>query len=295
MIKIVSGRSIPVGSTVALANLCNQLNARGHGCVFHGPDRWHLDKCRSALLSDFRPEGGDIVIAHGLRLRSAADLYDVNNPSVSGAGYGLLSVLKQDVFGYLRSRRRPETFRLLLSFSGSDPARTGRAAWSTFHKIHFSCEAQKDRASAGSSHFVCPDFLHDLKKPDRRPQKVAGVIGCVRPENALERSIEKALLDGMESVIVYGYLLDPVYFHSHVLPLAKRYPGRIRFAGFLDDPQKMYNSISDVYRCAAKPWSAVKRECALTDTRYLGPDAPGDEEAAGNDAIYAVWKRELEL
>ncbi len=295
MIKIVSVWSIPVGSTVALVNLCNQLNARGHGCVFFGPDRWHLDKCRSALLSDFQPEGGDVVIAHGLRLHSTADLYDVNNPDVSGPRNGLLSSLKGDVLGYLRSRKQPENIRLVTTFSGSGPPRTGRAVWSMFHKIHFSCEAQRGRAAAGSSHFICPDFLHDLEKPKGRPERVAGVIGCVRPENMLERSVERALLDGMESVILYGYLLDPVYFFSTIAPLKKKYPGRIRFAGFLDDPQRMYNSISDVYRCAAKPWSAVRRECSLTDTRYHGPDAAGEEESAGNDAIYSVWKKELGL
>jgi len=295
MIKIVSGQSIPVGSTVALANLCNQFNSREHECVFYGPDRWHRDKCRSAHLSDFHPEEGDIVIAHDIRLRSVSDLSDLGNRIASTRKGDLRSALLDGISGGFGRKKRPEAFRLVLSCRGDGPVCVGRTAWSMFHKIHFSCEAQVDRRASRHPHFVCPDFVHDLKKPVARPEKVAGVIGSVRPENRLEISIEKALQDGMETVIVYGYMLDPIYFHSKIAPLAKKYPGRIKFAGFVDDPQQMYYSVSDVYRCAARPWSTVKRECGLTATCYHGPDSSEAAEAPGNDSIYGVWKKELEL
>lgn len=294
MIKIVSGLSIPVGSTVALANLCNQFNFRGHECVFHGPDRWHMDKCRSAHISDFRPGEGDIVISHGIRLRSVSDLLDLENRIASTRRGDLRSALMDGISRSFGSKKKPEKFRLVLSCHGDGPVRIGRMALPMFHKIRFSCDAQKNRHAAGHPYFVCPDFVHDLKKPVRKPEKVAGVIGCVRPGNMLEISIERALQDGMEAVIVYGYMLDPKYFYSKIAPLTKKYPGRIKYAGFIDDPQKMYDSISDVYRCAGKPWSTVKRECDLTNTRYHGPEPP-KEETIGNDAIYGIWKRELGL
>jgi hypothetical protein len=295
MIKIVSGQSIPVGSTVALANLCNQFNARGHECIFFGPDRWHLDKCRSAPLSDFRPGNGDIVIAHGIRLRSVADLDDPGTLAGPSRDGGWRRALEDRIFNIAARRGKPDAFRLILTRSGDDPVRAGRPAFSLFHKIHFSCEAQRDPRASRHPHFVCPDFVRDLKKTVAGPERVAGVIESVRPENRLEISIEKALQDGMESVIVYGYLLDPVYFYSNIAPFAKKYPGRIRFAGFVDDPQKMYDSLSDVYRCAGKPWSTVKRECVLTGTRYHGPDSAETAESACNDSIYDVWKNELAL
>ncbi|MBI5575406.1 MAG: hypothetical protein HY896_03465 [Deltaproteobacteria bacterium] len=295
MIKIVSGQSIPVGSTVALANLCNQLNSRGHECVFYGPDRWHMDKCLSAPLSDFRPVNGDIVIAHGIRLHSASDLDDPAKLAGTSRGGGWRKELEDRIPGVLAGGTKPDAFRLILTRSGDDPVLTGRPRFSIFHKIHFSCESQRDRGASRFSHFVCPDFVRDLEKPAARPERVAGVIGTVRRENRLETSIEKALRDGMESVVLYGYMLDPVYFNSNIAPLSKTYPGRIKFAGFVDDPRKMYDSISDVYRCAARPWSPVKRECALTGTRYHGPDTAEADESASNDSIYEVWKKELDL
>ena len=75
MIKIVSGSSIPVGSTVALVNLCNQFNRRGYDCILYGPDRWHLDKCTAGTIADFSPEDGDVIIVHHIRLFSFRELY----------------------------------------------------------------------------------------------------------------------------------------------------------------------------------------------------------------------------
>ncbi|HQN20560.1 MAG TPA: hypothetical protein PKV86_15520, partial [Syntrophobacteraceae bacterium] len=67
MIKIVSGSSIPVGSTLALVTLCNQLNQGGRDCIFYGPDHWHLDQCRGARIDDFKLEPGDRIIIQGVR------------------------------------------------------------------------------------------------------------------------------------------------------------------------------------------------------------------------------------
>jgi hypothetical protein len=123
---------------------------------------------------------------------------------------------------------------------------------------------------------------------------VAGVIGSIRPENRTDRSIEKALQEGMETVVLYGYLFDPVYYYSRIEPLTRKYPGRIRFAGFIDNRQKLYDSVSDVYCHPRKSWSLVEKECRLTGTRYHGPSLPDAGDTMTKDQIAAVWKRELE-
>ena len=98
----------------------------------------------------------------------------------------------------------------------------------------------------------------------------------------------------MDTVIIYGYLLDPVYYYRKIEPLTQTYPGRIKYAGFIDDKQKMYDSLSDVYCTAAKPWNLVKRECRLTNTRYHGPD-PYTGQSMTDDQIFLVWKDQLGL
>ncbi|HUL00473.1 MAG TPA: hypothetical protein VLX29_06405, partial [Nitrospirota bacterium] len=144
-------------------------------------------------------------------------------------------------------------------------------------------------------HFVAPNFVEELSVSQQKPDRVAGIIGTIRKENSTALSIERAFQDGMEKVIVYGYLLDPIYYYQNVDPLTKKYPAKIKFAGFIDNKQLMYDSISDVYCSIRKPWSMVKRECLLTNTRYHGLDSSNKEKTMTNDEIYKVWMKELGL
>jgi hypothetical protein len=67
-IKIISGYSEKGGSTTAFINLTNELNKRGYNCTFYGPHKWHLSKCNSDLLSNFKFETDDRVICHYINL-----------------------------------------------------------------------------------------------------------------------------------------------------------------------------------------------------------------------------------
>ena len=62
MVKIVSGYTEKGGSTTAFINLTNFLNDNGIECVFYGPHEWHLNKCKSSLITDLKYEEEDIVI-----------------------------------------------------------------------------------------------------------------------------------------------------------------------------------------------------------------------------------------
>ena len=161
--------------------------------------------------------------------------------------------------------------------------------------IHYSCNALRTTGKIKRPGFVCPRFVNDLKGSEHKPHKVAGVIGSVRKENDTVVSIEKALSDGMEKVVIYGYLFDPTYFYDQIEPLAKKYPGKIKFAGFVDDQQYMYDSISHVYCSADKPWSRLKQECLATNTIYSGPETLSDNIMVTNDEILGMWAQALEL
>ena len=293
MIKIVSSSSVPAGSTVALVSLCNRLNASGYECRLFGPDHWHLDKCKSGKLAAFRPEKGDVVVVHDIGLHSVSDLNDLKATIKACRSNRWRDVLRRTARACFASAEKPDDFTLVLTCQGD-----GRSARQTnlslFHKIHCLSDAQQIPRKAKLPVFVCPNLVNDLKKSENKPAKVAGVVGTIRRENRLEQSIRRAFEDGMETVILYGYLADPIYYYNDVRPVAEQYPGKVKFAGFIDDKQKLYDSVSDVYGSAIKPWSAVKLESGLTGTRFHGPDSSG-EASMSNDRILDVWIKAVGL
>lgn len=293
MIKIISGHSYPVGSTVALVNFCNQLNSRGYACVFYGPDNWHTDKCKSGTLTEFKPENGDIVIVHNIGLLSFSDLYISNSITLEATRNCLPRMLRSIVSG-LFSSTTLNNLKLFLTFPGNDQEAKLFLRYSLFRKIHFVSEAQRNFKKTKHPKFVCPDFLVDLKHSKHKPDRTAGIIGSIRKEKNIEAAIEKALHDGMETIILYGYLADPIYYYEKIVPLTRAHPGKIKFAGFMDDQQRMYDSVSDVYSSVSKPWSMTIRECIMTNTEYHGPEATISDSPT-NDQIFQVWKDELEL
>lgn len=294
MIKIVCGLSYPVGSTIALVNLCNQLNSRGHASILYGPDHWHLDKCVSGTLHDFRPEDGDVIILHGIEPLSINDLHSPDSTVSAATPNHIWRSLWCAVAEVLVPASTPANFQLVMSCREYDFNRKAAFRYSLFNKIHFSGSEQKLLHKTKRPTFTCPDFLANLVPSVCKPVNTAGIIGTISKADATKEAIEKALADGMDRVILYGYLADPIYFYANIVPLTKSHPGQIKFAGFMDEPQKMYDSVSDVYASVNRPWSKVRRECALTNTRYHGAKT-GPDENMTNEQIYQIWKSELGL
>lgn len=295
MIKIVSGISVPIGSTIALVRLCNEMNRRGHDCVLYGPDAWHLDQCRSGRISAFDPRPGDKVIVHHIPLFSTADIYGMEDKIEALRRETRLGALKNIVLRYLSRTKKDPDLMLILSCQERERFSLWRGRRALFDRIHYAHASQSDDRGVGRNAFVCPNFVAPLVPAAAKPEKTAGVVGTIRKENHTHEAVKAAFQDGMETVTLYGYLMDPLYYYQQLLPLVKKYPGRIKFAGCLDDPQRIYDSLSDVYRTVDRPWSSVRRECALTNTLYHGPDGNRDEPSMSNDQIYGVWKRELGL
>lgn len=294
MIKIITGSSVPVGATVALVSLCNRLNARGYECRLFGPDHWHLDKCKSGGLADFRPEKGDVVLVHDIGLHSVSDLSDLKATIKERQGSRWRQMLQKAMCGCFGGAKKPDDFQLVLTCQGDGRSSVQQSNLSLFHNIHSLSHTQQIPRKAKLPVFVCPNLADDVKPSESKPAKVAGVVGTIRRENRLELSIRKAFEEGMETVILYGYLADPIYYYNDIRPLAEQYPGKVKFAGFVDDKQKLYDSVSDVYCSALKPWSTVRLESKLTGTHFHGPDSP-PEEPMTNDRILSIWINALGL
>lgn len=294
MIKIISGYSHAAGSTFALVNLCNEFNSRGHVCTFYGPDNWHVDKCRSGSLDDFSVDTNDIVIVNDIPLLSIGDLSNLKE-IVDGSGKRqVLKTLGKLVLNLLPAKK-PNDYRLFLTRLSDSALPLSRVRLSLFQKIHFSSGVLRRYSRTRYPKFVSPSFCNDLKRTEHKPEKTAGIIGSIKRQNNIEKALEQALLDGMETVIIFGYMEDPIYFYEIIVPLTIKHRGRIKYAGFVDDKQKMYDTVSDVYSSANKPWSLVSQECAMTNTRYHAPEPASADGRMTNEQIFQIWKNELAL
>lgn len=297
MIKIISGCSYPAGDILALVNLCNEFNARGLACIFYGPDNWHVDKCKSGMLEEFSPETGDIIIVNDVPLWSPGELAHVNPLVKRNRRKQFLATLQEVSKKYLPARGS-SNYKLLLTVQGGKAHPSIFFRLSRFHKIHFTAPADnvlKRFFRMAYPTFVAPNFSNALNKSECKPVKIGGIIGSIKKSNNIVAAIEHAFLDGMEKVIIFGSVKDPQYYYGKIEPLMTKYRGQIKYAGFMDDRQRMYDAVSDVYSAINKPWSVVRHECAMTHTRFHAPGLSDTENRISNDQIFEIWKKELSL
>lgn len=264
MIKIISGISFPGGSTVANINLCNLFNAAGYRCVFYGPHKWHLDKCPSGMMSEAVLQKEDIVLVHNVRLGA--------RPNVSKY---LLTCHEES--GY--------------------PLRT--MDLSSLDLIHFVSNSQRDWQNVNHPNVVIPNVINHLKPAGRQNTGlcVAGVIGNIDPHKQTHLSIIRAAEAGCDKILLFGNIMDQIYFNQMILPLRDRFPGRVVLIGYVDYPQTIYDSVDVVYHSSKREtFNYIKAECQLTGTRYEGLDsAETDAELLSASEILERWKSCLEL
>jgi hypothetical protein len=297
MIKIVSGYSYASGSTLALVNLCNQFNARGYTCTMYGPDSWHFDKCKAGKLSDFSPEAGDIIIVNNVAGWPIGNLVNVGPLVKKNRRKQLLRTLRGFLIRFLPSIRSSD-YKLILTCQGEKALPSLLARISRFNKIHFASRTDniiRRFFQIFYPAFVAPNFVNDLHMIESRSARIAGVVGDVEKENRIEVAIEQALQDGMEVVIMFGAMKDPEYYYDKIVPLTRKYAGKIKYAGFIDDRQKMYATVSHVYSANPEPCGLVSQECAMTNTPFHTPELPNDNCRMTNDQIFEIWKHELAI
>ena len=294
MIKIISRYSHAAGSTLALVNLCNEFNSKGFACIFYGPDNWHVDKCKSGNLADFFPEAGDNIIVNDIPLSSIGDLSNLNALVEENGSTRLLRTLKKIVLRFLLPEQ-PRNYQLFLTCLNDESLSCSSARLALFQASHFASIHLRDYARTPCPKFISPSFCSNLHKTEQKPTNVAGIIGSIKKQNNIVEAVEQAVLDGMESVIIFGYMKDPAYYYNKIVPLTIKHRGKIKYAGFMDDRQKMYDAVSDVYIATNKPWSKVSYECIMTNTKLHAPEPMGAEGRMSNDQIFEIWKNGLSL
>lgn len=264
MIKIITGFSAQGGSTVAFINLTNALNEIGIETVLFGPHDWHIGKCRSERLMSrkLQTKVNDTLIFHFWQLQARPPVKKV-----------ILSCHEQNVFPLQNIN------------------------YKVFDKIHFVSETQRQYHKIDHPYFIIPNILDDLKFNPKPTEKVAGIIGSIDRNKQVHVSIQRALQDGFEKVLIFGKITDHQYWETEVLPLVDT--EKVKYYGFVDDKQAMYDKITDVYFSSimeCKPM--VVAECQLMGKNlHVLPDKNYMKQQFiyKKEDILELWKRELEI
>lgn len=261
-VKILTGYSERGGSTTALINLTNYFNKNGLDTTLYGPNKWHLDKCKSDLLQNLKLDKSDKVITH-----------------------------------YLQLKERPRVDRVLLTSHELNWFPVGKIPvhWDEVIFLH---EKHRNFHSDYTGEFrIIPNFRESLTKGQKKDgvENVCGVIGTIETRKQTHKSIERALNDGCDKVLLFGKIGEQDYFDKFVQPLLS--DGRVEIMGFSEDKQDMYNSIGKVYHSSMGEVAClVKDECYFTDTEFFGNEQTEHEVSEiSNEEILNLWKKALLL
>ena len=264
MIKIFTGWSNSGGSTTALINLCNLFNDNGYECIMYGPHTWHLDRCRGANLQTATTTKTDKIIYHFLDVR----------------------------------KTRPDVDKFVLTLHEKALYPLNQKPFHIFDKVHFLNKEQINWHGVYKdlSWFICGN-AHESLIPFKQPkQTVAGIIGNIDENKQVHISIERALKDDHKDIRIYGNNNDPQYWNNYVQPLLNKHSDIVKFIGYENDKQKVYDTLTDVYHSSlSENASLVYDECKLTEVTFHGNENIVNQALWHNDAILKLWVNQLEL
>jgi hypothetical protein len=261
-VKILTGFSERGGSTTALINLTNFFNENNIDCTLYGPHNWHLDKCKSDLISNLKLDPSDKVITHAVRPETRLPVDTV--------------VLASHEKWWFPVGKIPQHW----------------------DKVIFLHENHRDYHSDYHGDY---DIIPNLKEhltPNTKKENVdliAGVIGTIEDRKQTHKSIERALNDGCEKVYLFGKIGDENYYNDLVKDLLN--DPRVEMSGYQTDKQSMYDSIGRVYHSSKGEVAClVKDECYLTNTKFYGNEETDHEVSPlTNNEILEKWKQVLKI
>jgi hypothetical protein len=253
-IKIISGHSEKGGSTTAFINLTNELNKNDYDCTFYGPHSWHLSKCKSGLLNDLKLDTNDIIICHFINLPE-----------------------------------RPKVKKVIFSLHEKNLFEIAdiKPFWDEL--VFINEEQRQYHNRYNGTYSIIPNLkehLNLIEKPEL--DLVAGVIGTIDVNKQTHTSIQRAINDGCEKVLVFGSVSDDKYYEEMVKPL---FSDKVIYVGHTDNKQDMYNSIGRVYHSSISEVAClIKDECKTTNTKFFGNDATTPEVSSlTNNEVINKW------
>lgn len=256
-VKLISGWSNPGGSTIHHIKLTNLLNENGYDCTFYGPHDWHLDKCKSGKLDESVINGlknTDILISHFFP-------YKITGPKVH-----ILSCHESDIYPLKQIDH------------------------SHYTAIQFVSNRQKKYHSVNHPSVIIPPLVDKLlwKSPKTN---TAGVIGSIDPHKQTHISIQQALTDGYDKVMLFGNVTNKPYYEKFIVPLLSE---KVTIPKHCDDKEKMYANVDAVFHNSKfETYGLVEAECKLNGIPFFGPK--NDPEILDRAEILVRWHKLLSI
>ena len=253
-VKIASSWTHPGGSTVAHINLTNLLNDNGFDCTFYGPHDWHLDKCKSDKIERCLLGPADVLISHFIQIPEH------------------VRVKKHILYCHEKG---------IWPLKGISLAR--------YDEVVFVSNSQKEWQDIDRESVIIPPVVDKViwTDPDNN---VAGVIGSIDENKQTHKSIQRALADGYEKVILFGEITDMPYFNDYVSEFVNS--GKAILMGHEDERERLYGLVSEVYHSSLSETSGlVEAEWRLSGVPFNGKS--NAQHVLNKEEILKRWKKIL--
>lgn len=281
-VAILTGWSNNGGSTESYINLTNAFNANGINTIMIGPHQWHLNKCKSGTMEDIGGLSANNIIWHFFAMNPQQDysmLMD-SNSILSCHETGLNPIFK---------KYKPYIDN------------------GTFNYFHFVSKWQLDwhltnsQMPKLSSMKVIPNLLDpklevispESRKLKTKNLKIGGIIGSIDRNKSPHIAIQRAFDDGCDKVRIFGHQSDPTYYINHMQSIFK--DPRVIYHGIVDDKNKMYNSITDVYHSSGyETWGYIEAECKYLNIPFHST-IENNISPLSTSTVISHWKKLLVL
>lgn len=260
-VKVLTGFSNQGGSTFAISRLVNYFNKNDIPSTMYGPHDYHLNLCNSDLSENLSLNTEDILITHFINLKERPNVKKV-----------ILFCHEKNLFEV--SKMKPY-----------------------WDEVVFLNNKHKNYHSGYDGKYtIIPNFKEFFEVSKTKDSiNTAGIIGSIDINKQTHKSIERALNDGYQKVILFGTVTDIKYYQDYVSPLIDG--KNVIEYGFTDDKEKIYSMVNAVYQSSlSEVASLVKEECEMTGTKFNGNShIDNDTESLSDEEIFKKWKNLLKL
>ena len=254
-VKIISSWTNPGGGTVAHISLTNLLNANGYDCTLYGPHDWHLDKCNGANIRDATIGVHDYLISHFIQI-----------PRTINPKKHILYCHEKHLFPLKEQDLR------------------------VYDLITFVSNSQKEWQGVNHPSVIIPPPVDKFKWESPTDSNFAGVVGSIDKNKQTHKSIERAISDGYDKVLLFGDITDMPYFNESVASLVES--GKAVLMGHEDDREALYGKIREVYHSSlSETYGLVEAECRLSGIPFNGTS--NGQQVISNEEIVERWKKVL--
>lgn len=259
-VKFITGYGKFGGSIIALIEHCKLLNANGYDARLYSFDDWCMSRCSTAYkMSELKIEEDDILIFHHIE--------QIKKPRCKKS------------FLYLHEKSLWDLKKRVI---------TG------FDRLIFVSESQKKFHNKDGVIIPNPmDNLVDTKLNVPPNKNIAGIVGTIQPRKLQHVSIQQALLDGREQVLLFGDYEED-YFKYYIQPLLS---DKVIYKGLYepDKRMEMYNQFDCLYiHSSDESASLALGEAKLLGKEIVKDDSVEDYPILPSKEIINLWKNLFE-